>query len=201
MVTVRAGGPDDIDALGDLMFAEPTREAVVMAGSADRARRFRAELVRHSLETGATALLVADDDGTAVGFAEVGTGGEIPTLRVVGPIAIRSFGVVFTLVAAWRSTARVSVDFEPPPGGLHLSELQVDPSQRNRGIGAQLLEAVEAEARRRGVLHISLTTTTTNPAPRLYTRHGYEVVARKFSRRYERLTGSPGRVLMVKRLS
>jgi len=47
---------------------------------------------------------------------------------------------------------------------------------------------------------MALTTTTTNPARHLYIRHGYRVVETRLDPAYERLTGIPGRVLMVKEL-
>jgi len=43
-----------------------------------------------------------------------------------------------------------------------------------------------------------IETGITNPARRLYERHGYVVVATKTDPRYERLTGSPGRIQMTK---
>jgi hypothetical protein len=45
-----------------------------------------------------------------------------------------------------------------------------------------------------------LETGSANPARRLYERHGFEVVETKLDSGYERLTGSPGRILMVKEL-
>jgi hypothetical protein len=47
---------------------------------------------------------------------------------------------------------------------------------------------------------LSLTTAITNPARRLYERNGYGVVGEKRDAEYERITGVPGRVLMVKEL-
>jgi len=47
---------------------------------------------------------------------------------------------------------------------------------------------------------MSLTTHTSNPARRLYERHGYRVVETRTDPAYERYTGIEGRVLMVKEL-
>ena len=199
-ITVRAARPDDVDALAALMFLEPSREAVVMAGGREAGRRFRAALLRHGLTDGSSAVLVAEEHGEPVGFAEVGSGGEIPALRIVARHAIASMGVLGALRSAWRSTARLKVDLTAPPGGVHLIELQVSPRHRNRGIGRILLDHVEARARKEGAEHVSLTTASDNPARRLYQRNGYAVAAEKADARYQRLTGSPGRVLMVKPL-
>ena len=48
---------------------------------------------------------------------------------------------------------------------------------------------------------LSLTTQIDNPARRLYERSGFHVEAEKRHARYEAITGSPGRVLMVKELA
>ena len=49
-----------------------------------------------------------------------------------------------------------------------------------------------------GPRRISLTTATGNPARRLYERNGCRLIDQKTDARYERITGSAGRVLMVK---
>ena len=48
---------------------------------------------------------------------------------------------------------------------------------------------------------MSLTTAVENPARRLYERNGYRVTAERRDLRYERMSGSVGRVLMVKELT
>lgn len=47
---------------------------------------------------------------------------------------------------------------------------------------------------------MALTTTTANPARRLYERHGYRVVETRTDTVYERYTGIQGRHRMVKDL-
>jgi ribosomal protein S18 acetylase RimI-like enzyme len=143
-------------------------------------------------------VLVLERGHTPIGFAEVTGGGELPPFGVIARTAIHTFGVVGAARAAWKSSARARVDMKALPDCMHLVELQVHPDERNRGAGGALLGAVEQEARARGVGNMSLTTATDNPARRLYERHGFAVVAEKRDPRYERLTGSPGRVLMVK---
>ncbi len=81
-----------------------------------------------------------------------------------------------------------------------MAELDVDPQHRNRGIGGALLDYADAEARQQGYRLMSLTTTTINPARRLYERHGFGVVETKTDPAYQRYTGIEGRVLMVKEL-
>jgi hypothetical protein len=48
---------------------------------------------------------------------------------------------------------------------------------------------------------MSLGTTITNPARHLYERHGFRVVETKTDPSYERYTGIPGRILMMKDLA
>jgi ribosomal protein S18 acetylase RimI-like enzyme len=48
--------------------------------------------------------------------------------------------------------------------------------QRGRGIGAQLLAALIAEAERQRLPALSLSVEPRNPAVRLYARLGFEVV-------------------------
>lgn len=77
---------------------------------------------------------------------------------------------------------------------VELRQVWVDPAWRRQGLGTQLLELAEQEARRRGCRQIVLTTFTFQ-APAFYARHGYEVVAQVDD--YPRGHGS---LLMRKRL-
>ncbi|GLU32958.1 arsenic resistance N-acetyltransferase ArsN2 [Trinickia caryophylli] len=52
----------------------------------------------------------------------------------------------------------------------------VSPDHRNRGIGAQLLEALHAHARRTGMSQLYLLTTT---ASAFFARHGYRAIPRE----------------------
>jgi ribosomal protein S18 acetylase RimI-like enzyme len=180
------------------MFMAPGREAVAMVGSADAARRFAAGLFRHALSEGTSSIIVAEIDSEPVGFAEMSHGGDMPSFSVVARAAVDAMGLAGALQAAWRSLARMRVDLAAPAGGAHLEELQVSPQHRNRGIGAFLLGEVDAYALEQRAAHISLTTASDNPARRLYERNGYRVAGGRTNARYERITGSAGRVLMVK---
>ena len=191
---------DDVENLVALQFQVPSREAVTLAGSAAAAKAFQAALLTRTLREGTAEVIVLELDGSPVGFAEVSTGGDIPPLAIVARCAIRSMGVVGALKAGWRALARARVDIDVP-SGVHLVELHVSPEHRNKGCGALLLGEVEQHARERQVAAISLTTAIDNPARHLYERTGYAVEVEKRNRRYEAITGSPGRVLMVTRLS
>ncbi len=60
------------------------------------------------------------------------------------------------------------------PDEAFVQTMAVAPSVQGRGVGAQLLSALLAEAARRGQRAVSLEVRADNaPAQRLYTRHGF----------------------------
>ena len=61
-------------------------------------------------------------------------------------------------------------------GAGEIRQLWVEQSQRDRGLGTQLLHAFEQEARRRGCTQIVLMTFSFQ-APQFYERSGFEVLA------------------------
>jgi ribosomal protein S18 acetylase RimI-like enzyme len=186
--------------MADLMFVDPSREAIGLAGSADRARRFQEGLLASAFRSAGNVVIVAEDAADLLGFALLSDGSDVPPLLQLTTMSVRAMGVWGALAAAWRSSARVRVDLRPPPGGLHIVELQIHPRHRGVGLGGGLLAASEEYARDQGAPHLSLTTRSTNPARPLYARHGFEVSGERSAKRYTRLTGVPGRVLMVKSL-
>jgi ribosomal protein S18 acetylase RimI-like enzyme len=196
----RPGTVDDVERLLVIQFQSPSREAVTMAGSAAAAKAFRAALLMRTLSNETAEVIVLEFDDDPVGFAELSTEGDMPPLTILAGTAIRSMGFMGALTAGWRSLARSRVEIKAPDG-LHLVELQVAPEHRNKGLGALLLGEIERQARARHALALSLTTSIDNPARHLYERSGFTVELEKRNRRYESITGSPGRVLMVKRLT
>lgn len=69
----------------------------------------------------------------------------------------------------------------PLTGGQgDIQTLAVLPTQRGRGLGRQLLEALLAEAVARGVSEVFLEVRADNPvAISLYRRHGFDEIARR----------------------
>jgi len=56
---------------------------------------------------------------------------------------------------------------------VNIHDLAVLPEARGRGVGKALLQAVEAEALKRGACKITLEVLSGNPARHLYAREGY----------------------------
>jgi GNAT superfamily N-acetyltransferase len=61
-------------------------------------------------------------------------------------------------------------------GTCEIRQFWVDESRRRRGLGTELFEAAEREARRRGCSQIVLMTFSFQ-APAFYETHGFEVIA------------------------
>ncbi len=80
------------------------------------------------------------------------------------PLIVEFGGEVAGYLMAWRSGPE-----------LHILNVAVDPEQRRRGLGAALLEAALAEARRGGMISVSLEVRRGNrPALEMYRAYGFE---------------------------
>lgn len=192
----------DSDVIADTIFGDAeqdsTRAGIALFGVADpvrlrdlfRSAWRRAHHWRHTE--------IAELDGRPVGLLQAGgssmrvtPGLVIDALRAVGPAAVR---LPFRLRVADR------VSPPKPAGAFVVSEVHVVAAYRGRGIGGALLERAEARARREGAAVMALHTLVTNPARRLYERHGYVATAEVTDPAFERLTGVRGNVLYVKDL-
>jgi len=77
---------------------------------------------------------------------------------------------------------------EPPRGGPHLAQLFRLPGDDLRGLGAALLDAALAAARRGGCATVGLVVHADNPARRLYVSRGFAAFALSVT---VRMTGEP----------
>jgi len=199
--TIRKATPRDTNRIAEIASGEPGQEAIGLTGSAELAREFGMAMVRlPNSPMGWKRTVVAEANRRVVGIVQ---SGDFPDFRVTPRLvylAMRVFGPIKLVRLSPRLRARGRVQPKRPRGAYHIAEIDVDPSLRNQGIGSALLDHVETEARAGGHAMMSLTTTTINPARRLYERHGFSVVETKTDAAYERYTGIEGRHLMVKEL-
>jgi ribosomal protein S18 acetylase RimI-like enzyme len=201
-LTIRPATAADTERIAELIAGEPGQEAIGIAGCVEAARNFGMGFVR--LQDGPQAWqqsALAEIDSRTVGVLQAGEGESPFKLSPrVAMLALRVFGVGIVSVLG-RARARQRIQHQSPAGAYTIREFDVDPAYRNRRIGGTMLDHAEADARKQGYKLLSLTTTTNNPARRLYERHGYAVVSTLTDAAYERYTGIAGRHLMVKELS
>ena len=202
-VSFRPARKDENGIIAEIMFGEPPQEAVRVCEGLDRARRFCYMQVRRP-ELGQgwqrTVFAVLGDEPVTVlqagtGFEEISItpGLFFETVRILGPWrTVRSLPYI---------SAMRRVNAPAPEGSYHVHELHTRPDHRNQGLGKAALEYAEERAREEGAPCMSLVTTVINPARHLYERQGFRVVETRTDVVYERMTGIPGRNLMVKELS
>jgi ribosomal protein S18 acetylase RimI-like enzyme len=201
-ITIREATATDLARIAELVAGDPGDEAIGLLGSREKARRFglaMATLDTHPPQWRDT--LLAEREATIVAVLQVGARAEDIriTPRVVW-LAVRTLGPIDVLFRQGRLAARRRVQPEIPPAAYHIAEFNVDPEYRGQGIGGVLLDHAAAQARERGHAQMSLVTTTSNPARRLYERHGFRVADIRTDAEYEELTGIEGRILMLKDL-
>ena len=201
-LTFRKATAEDTERIAELISGEPGQEAIAIAGCVEAARELGMAYVRlPDSPQGWQRSVVGELDGEVVAVLQAGPpGDEFKLTPKLALLALRVLGVS-ALTALPRERARMRVQVAPPRDSYYIAELDVEPGYRNRGIGGSALDYAEAEARGDGYPRMSLTTTTVNPARRLYERHGFRVVETRTDRRYEKYTGIAGRHLMVKELS
>jgi len=199
-LTFRRATPADTERIAEIIHGEPAQETVrILYGSVERARAMGYVLVRMpGSAQGWDRSVVGELGGEVVAVLQAGQRvGGIKVTPKLALKAIRILGLLGAIGILPKIRAQSRVNAEAPSGAYYISELHVHPRHRKRGIGGAALDYAEAQARRLG--H-RLTTTTTNPARRLYERHGFRVVETRTDPEYERHTGIPGRHLMVKEL-
>jgi GNAT superfamily N-acetyltransferase len=202
-IALRSATTADLDAISRITNYPPEPPMSASLGT-DRASRLGDLLVRAGVTISPRQTTVAVLDDVVVGVMDAGTAypatvtfGQVVrllprALAIIGPTRLRR--------ALYGVYLRSAVQFERLPGAYPIAELYVDERWRNRGIGDRLLKHAEDLARCAASPRMCVETGITNPARRLYERNGYRVVATRVDARYERLTGSPGRVLMAKDL-
>jgi ribosomal protein S18 acetylase RimI-like enzyme len=206
-LTIRPATSADMPRLIDIMYDDPPGDMRAMEPDVRRAKAIGALIIRAGIEIDVERTVVAVADGRPVGLLETkrpGDKAQTPSALAIPSVLVRGLPIVGLAGLAryfWYQRARAKVQIDHPPDAYYIGELDVDPTCRNRGIGARLLEHAEAEARVAGVARMALCTGISNPAQHLYERAGYQIVETRRHADYERITGNPGRVLMVKDLA
>lgn len=204
-VRIRRARESDGPRIIAVMYDDPPIDAVAVAGSIDGASRLGRLLGSMGLEAPVGRTVVAEVDGRVAGIMTTMRPGDTIDLspakvaRILSR-ALTAFGPGIVPRFMRYSRARARVQPSRPPEAFDVAELDVDATMRNRGIGGTLLAHADRVAIADCFRQMSLQTRIDNPARRLYERSGYRVVQERRDAAYERLTGSPGRVLMVKDL-
>ena len=179
----------DFDEMVEVMYSEPSLEQIAFSPSIAGAREFSRVLWRLA---GPDQFAVAEHEGRIVGFAWWSH--DVVSMRMGARAAVAGWGFTGPIRLFVRGVPRQFVELTMP-SGPKLLELQTHPGHRGKGIGASLLQYVIDAA---GDQPLSLTTRSDNPARRLYERSGFTVTAEKRHPAFEKRTGSPGRILMVR---
>ena len=205
-ISIRHAQDADLSQMCEILYEDPPLEMRAIVPDLRQARRIGALLLHHRVEANVDRTVLAVIDAEPVGLME--------TMRPADEVNISALTIVRVLARGlmivgprglarylrWQ-TARSLVQVQPAPDSYYIAELDVHPRHRNRGIGAHLLRHAEREARNEGFSQMSLATSIINPAQHLYTREGYRIIETRRDARYERISGIPGRVLMVKDLA
>ena len=202
-VTIRPARAGDVDRLIAILYDDPPRDLLGLVPDPVKARAVGAVLLRRGLAIELRLTKVAVIDDKVVGLMELRRPGEDSRMTPWSMLGVAGREVPIVGVGGlWRyaryQRARSRVNMPHPPDALYVGELDVHRDWRNRGLGGELLRHAEEQARREHFPRMALTTTTINPARHLYERHGFRIVETRLDPSYERLTGIPGRVLMVK---
>ena len=202
-MTIRAAKRSDIRAIARIMNYPPEPPMAVLLG-ADRASRLGEWLVLNGVVLSIEHSFVAEAGGRVVGVIECGTktGGDVTAfggMQLLPRALLIAGSKIPRAIAGLRAQGRVQ--FEPQPGAFVVAQLYVDGEMRNRGIGGKLLDHAESLARKSDASRMIIETGIANPARHLYERHGFELLATKTDAGYERLSGSPGRVMLFKEIA
>ena len=205
-ITIRAATRADIDHIIPMFLEDPAPDLRAVLPDPRTLRRVGELLARHGLLVAIDESVVALIDGKPAGVMETLRSqsthalGMRESLSVIARATLDAGpGVLVRYVRLNRARSRMAI--KCPPGEFDLNELDVHPQHRNHGIGGRLVRHAEEVARSRGFSSMCLTTEIDNPARRLYERCGFSVVRGATDAVYAEMTGSPGRVLMRKRLA
>ena len=111
-------------------------------------------------------------------------------------------GIGTTIWLELRTSLSEPGSYQPTGDEAYIYNVVVTAAWRGKGLGDRLLDYLHAEASRRGKRRVLLDVVATNMyARRLYERHGYRVLRRRFGLLSLLRLGVPPRLLMCKPLS
>ena len=205
-ITIRPANATDLDRIIAIICDDPVPDLLAVEPRVERARRIGAVTIRNGLDIDLARTVLAIVEGEAVGLLETSRPGETSSVSPLAMLRVLTQGMMISgprVLASYvrHERARSRVQVERPKDAYYIGELDVHPQSRNRGIGARLMVHAEGEARAGGFARMALTTGITNPAQHLYTRSGFHIAESRSDAAYERITGIPGRMLMVKDLA
>jgi GNAT superfamily N-acetyltransferase len=121
------------------------------------------------------------DDADAIGTLMNQLGYEVPLAEIAGRLQRRiKEREIFVALRGGRLIGWTAVSTGEPfveGFGAHLEGLVVDESVRNRGVGAQLIEAAETWARQSGCVEMRVQSNVVRArAHAFYERHGYATI-------------------------
>jgi ribosomal protein S18 acetylase RimI-like enzyme len=204
-LTIRPAAPADLDRIADIINDPPAAGSVALAGSVEKAMRAGRVFARAGISPLIQHTVVAEIDGRVVAVMDASA--HHPEVEFTPRLFLRLLVPVLRAVGAaglWRFLrsrgAWGRVGFPNDPESYYIAELDVDSAYRNLGIGGVLLRHAEERARVAGCPRMTLATNITNPAQHLYERFGFRIRETKTDAEYQRYSGCPGRVWMVKDL-
>lgn len=156
--------------------------------------------------------ILVELDGEIVGVLQVpnsaslssSSGSSLKVIICYIPIllfrATRILGPLFLWKLRFPMQLEQRVQIDVPADAYKISEIHVVPTHRGQGIGRQMLEYAEEDARASGFAKMALKTRTSNPAQKLYERYGFTIAETRTDGEFEQLAGTSGNILMIKEL-
>lgn len=202
-VRFRSATALDLEAIGELIYGHTPIELVPVIGNDERALAFGNVLAAAAAAAQVwTHTVVVELNGRAIGVLvwRAGTDSRAGITPQLAWRTLRALGLRGALRVVRFEMLQRRLSPAVPPDAYYIAEIHVAPAWRGQGIGGQIMAHAEFCARTKGMPRMALTTSTSNPARRLYERCGFRVVDTYTDPTYERLTGVAGRHLMVKDL-